>query len=211
MMRTSWVVFLAGMLLLAACAPASPENLLMAATEPLATPSAEPRLFLSSLPAITPTETLLPPLELPTPLPSPPPVNVWDGPPTYPGDSAAGMFFRLQFTPMTWALTEDQYGQMALAHRQIEYCVVVPAGGHGLPLNVTVEHDRRTLGTIEYEVTTAYVSGQKQFVTYTGGDINIYTGFQVNFEGQPDACLTDAEAVLATLKSIAEARATPVP
>jgi hypothetical protein len=53
--------------------------------------------------------------------------------------------------------------------------------------------------------------GVRQFVTYQATDKIIFTGFQVNFVDEIDACLADAEIVLATLTSIPESQATPVP
>jgi hypothetical protein len=55
---------------------------------------------------------------------------------------------------------------------------------------------------VKYEVNTVLLNGVKQFVTYLGGDGVIFTGFQVNFVDQVDACLTNAETVLGTLVSV---------
>ena len=54
------------------------------------------------------------------------------------------------------------------------------------------------------------MNGVKQFVNYTGGDGNILTAFEVSFQDQADQCLTDAETVLAELKSVAITQATPI-
>lgn len=159
----------------------------------------------------TPTETPLPPLELPTPLANPPSLMAWDGTPTYPGDSKPDYLFRLRYDPEIWALTTDSYGYPAIGHRAIEYCVVAPAFGRGLPANIRVEHDQRRLGLIEYEINTAYLNGVRQSVSYIGGDINIYTAFEVTFAENADLCLQDAETVFATLTSVKVSQATPVP
>ncbi len=164
-----------------------------------------------SMPEATPTETPLPPLPLPTPLATPPPFENWDAPPTYPGDSTPGIFFRLKYDPRIWALTEDQFGQPALGHRQILYCVIAPATGRGMPLTVRVEHDLRTLGAIDYEISAAYESDELKFVTYVGGDFDLYTGFQITFDENAEDCLLDAETVLATLASIPESEAATIP
>jgi hypothetical protein len=158
----------------------------------------------------TPTETPLPPLELPSPVLNAPALLAWDGVPTYPGDSKPGYFFRVNYNPDIWALTSDSYGFPAIAHRSIEYCVIAPLSGGGLPSNMRVDHEIRGINGISYEVGIAYTSdGVKQFVSYVGGDANIYTGFQVSFQQDSDLCLQEAEVVLATLISVPEAQATP--
>ena len=167
----------------------------------------------TQIPAVgaTPTETPLPPLELPTPLANPPSLMAWDGTPTYPGDSKSDYLFRVRYDPEIWALTTDSYGYPAIGHRGIEYCVIAPAFGRGLPANMNVEHDLRKLGTIEFEINTAYLSGVRQFVTYLGGDANIYTSFAVTFTENANLCLQEAEVVFATLTSVKVSQATPVP
>lgn len=167
----------------------------------------------TQIPAVggTPTETLLPALELPSPLANPPSLMAWDGTPTYPGDSKPDYLFRVRYDPEIWALTTDNYGYPAIGHRGIEYCVIAPAFGRGLPANMNVEHDLRKLGSIEFEINIAYLSGVRQFVTYLGGDANIYTSFAVTFTENADLCLQEAEVVFATLTSVKVSQATPVP
>ncbi len=154
----------------------------------------------------TPTETLLPTLELPPEEAILPSRGVWDGVPTYLGDSQPGFHFRVTYNPGLWAVTQDQFGYPALGHRDIPYCVITPVGGRGMPPGVQVEHDLRTIGNVKYEVNTVLLNGVKQFVTYLGGDGVIFTGFQVNFVDQVDACLADAEIVLGTLVSVPESQ-----
>lgn len=157
-----------------------------------------------------PSETPLPTLELPTLPPNPPALQIWDGLPTYLAESRPGFYFRLRFDPNFWALTTDNFGFPALGHRSIPDCVISPAAGRGLPLNATVEHDVRKIGAINYQIDAVYVNDVRQFVNYTGGDGNVYTTFEVAFQDQADQCLTDAEAVLGTLKSVLASQATPV-
>ncbi len=162
-------------------------------------------------PAATPTETPLPPLELPTPLANPPALLAWDGAPTYPGDSKPDYLFRVRYDPEIWALTTDSYGYPAIGHRGIEYCVIAPAFGRGLPSNTTVEHDQRKFGSIEFEINTVFRGGARQSVFYLGGDANVYTGFEVSFIDNADLCLQEAELVIATFASVKVTQATPVP
>lgn len=178
-------------------------------TSTLTTPSALP----SSTPEPGPTftETPLPTLELPTAMQNPPALQAWDGEPTYLGDSKPGYFFRVFYDPETWALTTDNFGFPALGHRRINYCLIAPAVGRGLPANMNVDHDVRKIGAVEYEINTAYLDGARQFVTYLGGDVNIFTGFEVSFKEEADLCLKDAETVLGTLISIEVSQATPIP
>ena len=159
----------------------------------------------------TPTETLLPTLALPTLESAEPPFEVWDGLPTYLADSQPGFLFRVKYDPELWALTEDSYGQPALGHRVIAYCILAPAGPRGMAPNVQVEHDTRKIGSLWFEVNVALLQGVRQFVAYQATDKVILTGFQVNFVDEIDACLADAEAALATLTSVAQAQATPIP
>jgi len=136
---------------------------------------------------------------------------VWDGTPTYLGDSQPGFSFRVTYDPDLWALTSDQFGFPALGNRSIPNCVMSAASGRGLPANMTVEHDVLYTGTITFDVNTVFENGVKKFVTYTGGDGTIITGFGVSFEEQADQCLADAVTVLSTLKSVPVSQATPQP
>ena len=162
-------------------------------------------------PSLTPTETQLPPLELPTEAVNAPVRMVWDGTPTYPGDSTPGYAFRVTYDPDLWAVTSDQFGFPALGHRKIEYCVIAVTSGRGLPANISIEHDVLYADNVTFDVGVASENGVKTFVTYTGGDGNIITGFEVTFQDQVDACLTDAVTVLSTLKSVPVSQATPQP
>jgi hypothetical protein len=185
--------------------PLLPESLPTSA--PTQTSTTEP----THTPTITPTDTPLPPLELPTEIPNAPPSLAWDGAPTYPGDSEPGFSFRVFYDPEIWALTEDQFGFPALGHRNIPYCVITVTSGRGMPRNVTVEHDILYLPNLTFDVNTAFENGVKKFVSYTGGDGRIITGFQVSFEEQADECLADALTVLSTLRSVPVSQATPQP
>jgi len=162
-------------------------------------------------PSVTPTETQLPPLELPTEAVNAPARMVWDGAPTYLGDSTPGYAFRVTYDPDLWAVTSDQFGFPALAHRNIEYCVIAVTSGRGLPANVSIEHDVLYTDNVTFDVGIAYENGVKKSVTYTGGDGTIITGFEVSFQDQVDACIADAVTVLSTLKSVPVSQATPQP
>lgn len=151
----------------------------------------------------TPTETLLPPLEIPTEKPSAPALLTWTGEPTYPGDSEAGRLFRVDYDPDLWAQTTDNFGQVVLAQRQIQYCTLTPWTGRGLPADLTVQHDFRSVGNIQYDVNTVAAGEVVKFVAYVGGDQRLLTGFQVSFQDQQAQCLQDAETILATLRSFA--------
>ncbi len=159
----------------------------------------------------TPTNTQLPPLELPTELVDAPARMVWDGIPTYLGDSLPGYSFRVTYDPDLWALTSDQFGFPAIGHRKIPNCVMSVTSGRGLPANMTVEHDVLYTGTITFDVNTVFENGVKKFVTYAGGDGTIITGFEVSFDKQADQCLADAVTILSTLKSVPVSQATPQP
>ena len=157
-----------------------------------------------------PTETPLPTLDLPTESIRAPVFEIWDGLPTYPAESNPDYYFRLKFDPDAWALTTDQYGFPALGHRAITGCIISPTAGRGLPLNSSVEHEVRRIGGISYQVNAVFVNGARQLVNYSAGDGRIYTAFGVSFEDRPDQCVTEAEAVLATLTSVHVSQATPI-
>ena len=162
-------------------------------------------------PSVTPTETQLPPLELPTEAVNAPARMVWDGAPTYLGDSTPGYAFRVTYDPDLWAVTSDQFGFPALGHRNIEYCVIAVTAGRGLPANISIEHDVLYTDNVTFDVGVGFENGVKKFVTYTGGNGTIITGFEVSFQDQVDACLADAVTVLSTLKSVPVSQTTPQP
>lgn len=217
-------------LVLTACGASATENPLLvpvSANTALATPTAPATETPSPLPAptqtfapsptITPTfgptatETFLPTLELPPLEATEPALDVWDGRPTYLAESQPGFFFRVKYNPSVWGLTQDSYGQPALGHRTIGYCILAPVGVRGMPPGTQVEHETRQIGKLFFEINTVLINGQRQFVTYQATDNVIFTSFQVNFVAELDACLADAEAVLASLTSVPESQATPVP
>jgi hypothetical protein len=129
--------------------------------------------------------------------------------PTYLGDSTPGYDFRVTYDPDVWAVTTDQFGFASLAHRNIPNCVISVTAGRGLPPSLTVEHEMLRTDTVTFDVSTAFENGVKKFVTFTGGDGNIITAFEVSFTEESDACLADAVAVLSTLRSVRASQATP--
>src|SRR5215216_3471002 len=160
-------------------------------------------------PAATLTDTPLPTLDLPTEAGNAPARAVWDGVPTYLGDSTPEYDFRVTYDPDIWALTTDQFGFPSLAHRNISNCLISETSGRGLPPNISVEHDVLRTDTVTFDVSTAFENGVKKFVTYTGGDQNVITAFEVSFDEESDACLANAVAVLSTLRSVPSSQATP--
>ena len=161
--------------------------------------------------ASTPTDTPLPTLELPTEIVNPPAKLAWDGVPTYPGESTPGFMFRVTYDPELWALTTDQFGFPALGHRNLSGCVISVTSGRGLPADMTVDHDVLYTGKVTFDVGKVSENGVLKFVTYTGGDGTIITGFQVTFEDHVDECLADAVTVISTLTSVPVSQATPQP
>ena len=159
----------------------------------------------------TPTDTPLPTLELPTEAVNAPVSLVWDGTPTYLGNSTPGYSFRVTYDPDVWALTTNQYGFPALGHREIPTCIISVTSGRGLPANMEVEHDMLYTGNITFDVGRVYENGTLKFVTYTGGDGTIITGFEVDIEDQMEQCLAATETVLSTLRSVPASQATPQP
>lgn len=160
---------------------------------------------------LTRTDTPLPTLELPTEAVDAPEQMVWDGTPTYPGESTPGYAFRVTYDPALWALTTDQFGFPALGHRNIPGCVISVTSGRGLPLSMTVEHDVLSAGDVMFDVGNVFENGVLKFITFTGGDGRIITAFQVSFEEQADECRAYAFAVISTLTSIPASQATPTP
>jgi hypothetical protein len=215
-------------LILTSCGAAAPAEEVPAATEAPVEPEGSPEPFggdihtstpelptetftpaSTNTPAPTSTETPLPTLELPTEVVNAPALMVWDGVPTYLGDSTPGYDFRVTYDPDLWAVTTDQFGFAALAHREIAGCIISVTAGRGLPPSISVEHEILRTDTVTFDVGTAFENGVKKFVTYTGGDGNIITAFEVSFVEESDACLADAVTVLSTLRSIPASQATP--
>lgn len=204
------------LLAVAGCSPAMPGE---AMTEPLLL---EP----VNTPTLSPSET--PPTEPPTPTPSPtlPPTatptetppfpqsggpvpGVWTGQPTY-VESRPVMYFLVTYDDTLWEYRpEAEMGLPGLVHRLIPGCILFPTVGRGLSPEWTVEHTFRLIGNLNYEVTLAYRNNQPEFASYYGGDGIVFTGFQVSFTEQMDACLQDAELVLATLTSTPAPTETP--
>ena len=188
------------------------------AFQSLSPPTLEPPLTETSTPVPAPTQILptrtdtpLPTLDLPTEMVNPPQRMVWDGAPTYPGDSTPGYAFRVSYDPDFWALTTDQFGFPALAYRNIAGCIISPTSGRGLPANTTVEHDMLHLDRVTFDVGIVSENGVKKFVAYTGGDGTVITGFEVNFEEDMETCLAAVVGVLSTLTSVPVSQATPQP
>lgn len=195
----------------------SPEAMSRPTQQPDATIELSPTVTLSptltatiTMTSLPPTETLLPPLDIPTERPNAPAFIVWTGEPTYAGDSEPGRLFRVNYDPDVWAQTKDNFEQVVLAHRIIEYCTLSSWSGRGLPSDAKVEHIFGQVGDIPFDINYVTMQNVMKFVTYVGGDKRLMTGFQVSFQDQRDECLLDAEAILASLRSfIAEPTITP--
>lgn len=151
----------------------------------------------------TPIATQLPELEIPTLQINSPAHLGWTGIPTYLGDSNNRFLFRMDYDPSAWAQTRGNFGNIVLANREIPFCLITPISGNELPVEWKVDHQTRLIGSAVYDVNTAILQEAVQFVNYIGGDGNILTGFQVTFEGNPQVCLDQSEAVLASLRSFA--------
>lgn len=149
---------------------------------------------------VAPTETLLPKLELPTTQPGPA-LAAWTGLPTYQGDTDPGLLFHVDYDPQIWAQTEGNFGEIVLAHRQIEYCTISRWAGRGLPMDWKVSHDFRVIGAAAFDVNTVTAQSELKFISYIGGNQQLQTGFQLLFNAQVENCIQDAETVLGTLRA----------
>src|SRR5687767_14101579 len=123
---------------------------------PTSTPASTSTPARTQTPALTQTETPLPTLELPTEIRNAPLRMVWDGTPTYLGDSTPGFAFRVTYDPDLWAVTTDQFGFPSLAHRNIPGCVISVTSGRGMPPNISIEHDVLETDTVTFDVATAF-------------------------------------------------------
>jgi hypothetical protein len=118
----------------------------------------------------------------------------------------------VDYDPDLWAQTEGNYGDIVLGNRRLEYCTITPWTGRGLPVDWKVVHEFRYIGSASFDVNTITAQDIIKFVTYTGGDGHILSGFQVSFQDQRDQCLLEAEAIFGTLRSYAAVpTATPTP
>ncbi len=179
----------------AACAPASMPS-------PAETPTSETQATEEPTIEVPPPLTeATPTLSIPTPGAAI--IETWTGVPNYP-ESLPGMLYRLEYDSNRWIPTEDQFGQTVLAHRFIEVCVLSPAVGRGLPPNYNAESSFRSIGELQYEVVTISENRIPRYINYFGGDGVIFTGFQLSFQGYTEACIQEAEAILATLVSVPE-------
>ena len=184
-----------------------PSATIALSTTPTLPPSLTPTITMTPLP---PTDTLLPPIDIPTEKPNMPSFVIWTGEPTYAGDSEPGRLFRVNYDPDLWAQTKDNFEQVVLAHRTIEYCTITAWSGRGLPPDAKVEHVFGQVGDVPFDINYVTLQGTVKFVAYVGGDKRLLTGFQVSFTDQKEQCLLDAEAILSTLRSfIAEPTITP--
>jgi hypothetical protein len=204
-------------LIVAGCGPAAPEAGEPLLLEPVNTPTLSPTAFPPAeipspeppSPTATPAPTSTPTLPPPVPQSGGTMPGVWIGQPTY-VESQPGMAFQVLYDDTLWEYrSETEMGLPGLVHRLIPGCVLFPTVGRGLSPEWTVEHTFRTIGERTFEVALAYRNGQPEFASYYGGDGIVFTGFQVSFAGQMDACLQDAELVLATLTSTPAPTQTP--
>jgi hypothetical protein len=160
-------------------------------------------------PSLTPTETLIPPIEIPTQ-----PSHIffrltWVDLPSYPIDRP--LMTQLTYDPEIWVLTPDQFGHTVLAHRTIPYCQIARASAGGLPPGWSAETGSKTVSGIYFETVSVSENGTLRYINYfTPGKSVVKTGFEVSFVDDREACITDAETVLASLSFIvATPTATP--
>lgn len=214
MQRALWF-FLLLWLGLSGCAPvpffitATPpeQNLLRETPTLLATATLPPSPTLTPSPipspTVTPTDTPLPPLVPPTLPPFPPQKELWQGEPVYSADSKPGYLFQLEYATLEWGLSTDYSGAPALVHRNLPGCFITIAPPRGLPPGAQVETFQQTLGQVTFDVSIVYgANGEIQFMTFSGGDGNILTAFQVNLGSEQEACRQAVERLLSTFRSV---------
>jgi len=167
-----------------------------------ATPTSTATRTRTPVPTIMPTETLIPPIDIP-PLESFAPFReTWVDLPSYPLSLA--LMTQLYYDPEVWALTPDQFGNTVLAHRKIPYCQIAKASARGLLPGWTADSTTKKVSSILFDVVTVSENGQVRFLNYfTAGKIAVKTGFEVSFVDNKDTCITNAETVLASLSFIA--------
>jgi len=104
--------------------------------------------------------------------------------------------FHVDFDPDRWKWSIED-GTLLLAHCQIPHCTIGLTQGRGLPPDWSVEHNRKTLGQEEYDVTKVSHQGQLQYVTYCN-TWGVYNCFKVSVRDGAESCIQDAELVLST-------------
>ena len=70
----------------------------------------------------------------------------------------------MTYDPDLWAVTTDQMGFSALAHRNITACIITPSAGRGLPADTTVAHDILDTGKVTYDVSVVSENGVKSLL-----------------------------------------------
>lgn len=185
--------------------PLSTATPLEAVQSPPATPTPLPAPTFS-----IPTPTLFePPTPPPTVTPLPLPVvtpggsglGVWVLRPTY---SAPPPFLEVEFETARWRLDSEDPAYPVLIHRELAGCQIVPDVGRGLPEDYSVSQAFREIGSIAYQLNAVSHQDELIYMNYCALDVaeDVSTCFRVSFQDYREACIRDAEIVLATLQVI---------
>lgn len=195
---------LSGVLLLTGCnlplpaAPPSTDTLETAAASLTATPlPVHPSS--TQVPGNSPTMTSLP-TRVST---MQPPDNVWVIPCR---ENITKNCSQMEFDTVKWEVVPQAYSwSPKLVHRTIAGCEIVPSGGRGLKDDGwSVEHDLKTLGTVQYELFRVSEGDELRFIGYwlLIPEEGSMAYSEVRFENDQDGCIQDAEAVLTTQRML---------
>ena len=160
----------------------------------LVEPSLTPRATIFVLLTPLPTSTFEP---LPIFTPSDSRFEVWVIPATY---SVSPPFFKVEFLPEVWKLNTDDQPYPMLEHLLLSGCSISPSVGRGLPPDYSVEHTFRKIGGYIYELSMVSKAERLVFLNYCTGNEDVGICFAVILGDNQEACIQDAEAVLATLE-----------
>lgn len=112
--------------------------------------------------------------------------------------------FKLTYNQNTWRLIPGAPWDQ-LEHQQLTGCLLSSSGGYGLGEGWSVEKDQVALGEVDYLRSQVFEAGLLRYVAFYTEIESYASAFEVRWSTDSQACLTDAEAVLATLEVLSEA------
>jgi hypothetical protein len=112
--------------------------------------------------------------------------------------------FKLTYNQNMWRLIPGApWGH--LEHQQLTGCLLSSSGGYGLGQGWSVEKDQVALGEVDYLRSQVSEAELLRYISFYTEIESYASAFDVHWSKDPQACLTDAEAVLATLEVVSEA------
>jgi hypothetical protein len=121
----------------------------------------------------------------------------------HPADSRR---FQLTFDGELWQVVPGEFWDH-LEHQMLTGCQLSPTGGQGLGEGWSVEKDRVTFGDIEYHRSQVYEGEILRYVAYYTSLERYTSAFRIDWQTNPQTCLSYAQEVLATLEVLSASEA----